>query len=175
MKFQKIIFNQHNIWIDIIDPTKTELIDFLSEYHFPKHFIDDSLEIGHLPKYDFTENTKFIISRFVNNFELNELKSIQEFTSKIAFLVQDHLLITIHRLDVDFISNINEEYLASKSIYEINDLTEHLLYRILKTYEEPAFSIEKHIDKLEERIFLKQINNNLSKECYILKRESRSM
>lgn len=53
-------------WINIQNPTKQELNEVASQYCFQKLTIDDSLEPGHLPKYESDdENISFLLVRFL--------------------------------------------------------------------------------------------------------------
>lgn len=168
-------FGENKSWIDISSPSVEDLKMLIHQYKIPQHLVEDSIEVGHLPKFEFSEHFNFVITRFVHDFKINELKTIQEFTSKVAFIFHENQIITIHRLELEFLNNLSQNYLEPGLINSVNDLVELILIKILRTYETPAEDLSAKIDTLEEKIFLKQINNNLSKEFYIIKRESSSM
>ena len=50
-------------WIDIENPNKNDLEKITSQYHLNYYLIKDSLEKGHLPKYEKTYKLDFFIFR----------------------------------------------------------------------------------------------------------------
>src|SRR5436190_9922126 len=91
------------VWIDILHPDREDLDKIAQEYQLDYLQISDSLEKGHLPKFEKLANYNFLILRaFTANFD-DRITDINELSNKIAFFYNDKKLITVHRADFDFL------------------------------------------------------------------------
>ena len=154
-------------WIDIENPNKNDLEKITSQYHLNYYLIKDSLEKGHLPKYEKTYKLDFFIFRaYTSNVSLN-IDEIGEMSNKIAFFILEDTLFTIHRANFNFL-NIHEE----KHI-KIQELFLRIVGSMTETFSKPTQDLSSKITEIEKTIFLKDHRKVLLEELYFIKSQSR--
>ena len=154
-------------WIDIENPNKNDLEKITSQYHLNYYLIKDSLEKGHLPKYEKTYKLDFFIFRaYTSNVSLN-IDEIGEMSNKIAFFILEDTLFTIHRANFNFL-NIHEE----KHI-KIQELFLRIVGSMTETFSKPTQDLSAKITEIEKTIFLKDHRKVLLEELYFIKSQSR--
>jgi magnesium transporter len=72
-------------WIDICKPNKESLDKIAEEYQLDYFQIKDSLEKGHLPKFEKQPNYDFLILRAFTSTIEQGATTIDELSNKIAF------------------------------------------------------------------------------------------
>jgi len=157
----------HFTWTDITSPHKDQLIELANENHLNYLQVYDSLEHGHLPKFEKMAEYNFMILRAYTG-KKNERKStVSELSNKIAFFYKDDKLITVHKAAFEFIAQIEGDY---KSVY-------HLLIRIIgdmiDSFVEPSEWHSDKIDQIEKVIFLRDYARISLEELYFQKSQTR--
>lgn len=157
----------HFTWVDITSPNKDQLIELANENHLNYLQIYDSLEHGHLPKFEKMAEYNFMILRAYTG-KKNERKStVSELSNKIAFFYKEDKLITVHKASFDFLNQIDGDY---KSVY-------HLLIKIfgemIDTFVEPSEWHSEKIDQIEKVLFLKDYAKVSLEEMYFQKSQTR--
>jgi magnesium transporter len=154
-------------WIDIENPIKEDLEKITKEHGLNYYLIKDSLEKGHLPKYEKNYKVEFYIFRaYTSDIKLH-IDEVGEMSNKIAFFLFDDRLITIHRAHFNFL-NIQEE-----KIIKINELFLRIVKLMLNTFQKPTIDLSNKISEIERTIFLKDHRNVLLEELYYIKSQSR--
>ena len=154
-------------WIDIENPIKEDLEKITKEHGLNYYLIKDSLEKGHLPKYEKNYKVEFYIFRaYTSDIKLH-IDEVGEMSNKIAFFLFEDRLITIHRAHFNFL-NIHEE----KHI-KINELFLRIVKLMLNTFQKPTIDLSNKISEIERTIFLKDHRNVLLEELYYIKSQSR--
>jgi len=154
-------------WIDIEDANKKELEVIASKYNLSYFLMKDSLDIGHLPKYEQLHKHDFFIFRaYTSNINLN-IDEIGEMSNKIAFFIFEDKLITIHRAHFSFL-NIHEE----KHI-KINELFLRIVGFMIESFKKPTIELSNKITQIEKTIFLKDYRVILIEELYFIKSQAR--
>lgn len=154
-------------WIDIESPNKNDLEKITSQYHLNYYLIKDSLERGHLPKYEKTYKIDFFIFRaYTSNVSLN-IDEVGEMSNKIAFFILEDTLLTIHRTHFNFL-NIHEE----KHV-KIQELFLRIVGSMVETFSKPTQDLSSKISQIEKTIFLKDYRKILLEELYFIKSQSR--
>lgn len=171
----EIIFENQTIkWINLLKPSIEELKHIAIEYNFQELTINDSLELGHLPKFESDEKISFLLVRFFNQEKKTNKNSIREFSNKISIYFGKEFIITVQQKENNIIENVIKNYLNKNSGIKItqNKILYYIISQCLKSFEEPANKMDEKIDILEKLIF----NNNLDKlklhSLYYLKREA---
>jgi magnesium transporter len=166
MKITEKIFESFK-WIDIENPIKEDLEKITKEHGLNYYLIKDSLEKGHLPKYEKTYKIDFFIFRaYTSDIKLH-IDEVGEMSNKIAFFIFEDKLITIHRAHFNFL-NIHEE----KHI-KINELFLRIVKLMLDTFQKPTIDLSNKISEIERTIFLKDHRKVLLEELYFIKSQSR--
>src|SRR3954447_21320250 len=97
-------------WVDLVDPSREELSEIARRYGLHPTSVEDSLEPEHLPKYERIGTTTFIIVRAIDAGARNDCSTLHEMTRKVAIFYGTDFLITIHRNEQPFLSDIIEGY-----------------------------------------------------------------
>lgn len=158
-------------WIDVAQPTAEELADLAKRYRLHPHTVADCLEPDHLPKYEVTGETVFIITRkYAPRDEFAD--TIQELSSKVALFFSDDFLITIHRLPQSFLQDINERYASKGLCHNVQALVARIIEGVLQSYVKPGQALADEIDRYESLIFLKKTIPDLQENIYYIKRKA---
>lgn len=171
----EILFsNQTFKWINLLNPSLDELKNIATEYNFQELTINDSLELGHLPKFEFDENISFLLIRYFNNDKKTNKNSIREFSNKISIYFGKGFIITVQQKENVIIENVIKNYLKRNEGNKItlNKILYHLIYQCLKSFEEPANKMDEAIDTLEGLIFNNKLDKLKLHSLYYLKREA---
>ena len=155
------------IWIDICQPDRVNLDKLATKYNLDYFQIKDSLQAGHLPKFEKQEKYNFLILRaLTSKFEGKET-SITDLSNKIAFFYNDKKLISIHRTNFDFLENITKTFSKSE------DLLVYILHKMVGTYSDPLKVLSDKNDEIEKTIFLNDFANVSLEDLYFQKTQTR--
>ncbi len=154
-------------WIDIKNPTESELVSLELPFDIDQNYLEDALEAGHLPKFERNKDYFFIILRAYTADENEKAIEVGEISNKIAFFIHKKALITIHRADFQFLENIPESFNTT------DELTLHIVKELFLTFEEPIRKQSDKMDILEQTIFLKKGNNLSVENLYYEKARAR--
>ena len=172
---QTLFENEKFKWINLHNPTKEELNEIAITYNFQKLTIEDSLEPGHLPKYESDDqNVSFLLIRFFDK-EHRMLKNIiREFSHKISIYIGSDFIVTVHQKETDIFETIQKKYLSNLEPSKVT--IKGILYRIIsgtiKTYEQPAYRMDEGVDQLEQLIFSDDFKKIKLQNLYKIKREA---
>ncbi len=155
------------VWIDICQPDTASLNKIAEEYQLDYFQIKDSLELGHLPKFEKQPNYNFLILRAFTATIEEGATTINELSNKIAFFYNNHKLITIHRSPFDFLETVKED---AKNPEEI---MVYLIRKMVATYQVPLNELDEKINQIEKTIFLKDYAKVSLEELYFLKAQTR--
>jgi magnesium transporter len=165
-KYKEIQFDGF-VWIDICNPNMGNLDKIAKDYNLDYFQIRDSLETGHLPKYEKQENYKFLILRaFTANLN-DRITNISELSNKIAFFFSDKKVITIHRWEFDFLKKLSKIPISSE------DLVIYFIHKMSQTFEQPSKLLGDKNDEIEKTIFLKDYTKISLEDLYYQKTQTR--
>lgn len=159
-------------WLDVTDPTREELMEIAREYSIPDSSVQDSLEPEHLPKFEQIEDKIFIIVRVHDKEAGATAGSIQQATRKIAVFYDQGLLITIHRSEQPLLKELKAKYIDTGKCRKESEILLRIVYKALKTYEEPATKFSEEMDVYESAIFLRKKVPDILKSIYKVKRRA---
>ena len=155
------------VWIDvsISDQDSIELIS--KELDLDIHQIKDSIEHGHLPKFEKLEDYNFLILRaFTSKIKL-EARTVSELSNKIAFFYNSNKIITIHRKNFEFLEKIPD------NLKSTDNFLFFVMLKMIQTYNLPLEELDDQIDIIEETIFLNDNSGISLKDLYLLKNQAR--
>lgn len=135
-------------WIDLRRPSHNELLALAEPFNLEVNLLEDSIEHGHLPKIENVGNFTFLILRAYSADVNENYSTVTEFSNKIAFFINDNVLITIHQTDFSFLETKTKNYESSEALMLaiINDM--------LLTYDEPVQLQSEKMDNFEQMVFL---------------------
>jgi magnesium transporter len=166
------------VWVDVVDPTPTELADVARRYSLHPTSVEDSLDPKHLPKYERIGSTTFIIVRAIDAAAPGDCSTLHELTRKVAIFYGTDFLITIHRTAQPFLTEIIEEYRSTAPPDGTAERRKGFLPRLLieivngaiGTYQKPLEDAESAIDKFESTLFGEHEFAGLLRRIYLVKR-----
>ena len=159
-------------WIDVADPTVSEMEELSRQYGLNQHTVKDCLQPEHLSKYEFEDVVHFLILRFYARGLEKNMATIQELTDKIAIFSTDEIIITIHRAEAPFLDILRRKYTEQGNGASITDLLEKIIWQALETFENPANRLSELLDFYENQVILKNTGNEQMEAFYFIKRQA---
>jgi magnesium transporter len=165
-KYKEVKFNNF-IWIDICNPNKENLDKIAKDYNLDYFQIKDSLETGHLPKFEKQEKYYFLILRAFTAKPDDRITNISELSNKIAFFYSDKKVITIHRASFDFLDKLS----ANPNTHD--ELVLYFSHKMTLTFEKPSKLLSDKNDEIEKTLFLKDYTKISLEDLYYQKTQTR--
>lgn len=154
-------------WIDITNPQKNQLVEIGEENNIDHLQVLDSLEHGHLPKFEKLSEYNFIILRAYTGKKNEKKSTVSELSNKVAFFYNSHKIITVHKAEFGFLDNLEIEYRS------VSHLLVHIINEMIQTFVEPSEWHSDKIDQVEKSIFLKSKARISIEELYFQKSQTR--
>lgn len=136
-------------WLDLQKPKKSELLALTEPFHIELKLLEDALQHGHLPKIEKQDGTTFVIIRAYSTEPSHDHAEVTKLTNKIAFVVNDKRLITIHQKPFGFLENLYDE-----EFQDPEQLMLSIFQQMLITYQAPLDWLSDKMDEYEKEIFL---------------------
>lgn len=172
MKRYEIELNQTK-WLDLVEPTKENLERLSQELKIPKRILINALDPEHLPKYEGLDKTNVIFLRVVDPNKKANAINVQELTTKVTVILQEGLILTIHRMDPEFMIKLREDCTSTEGkLYTQKDLIKKIITASIMTYDQPITELEKKADDFEDKIFKYTKSRAIIREGYYLKRRA---
>ncbi|HYF99240.1 MAG TPA: CorA family divalent cation transporter [Candidatus Saccharimonadales bacterium] len=137
----------HNVWIDIVDPTDVDIANLERQYSLNKKALDRIRQKSKKPVVKETDyNSKFTILLVL---KFNNLEHIE--SSPLYFYVRDRWLVTIHSSKLDLVTKVKTIITDRKTILEssIDALYYSIISSIVEDYEQLLTAIELKVFDIE--------------------------
>lgn len=161
------------LWVDILNPSATELQDLSREYHLPESAVFDCLDAEHLPKYERIDDLNFVILRVYDDHAANDADTVQELTRKVAVFQSAGRVITIHRSELQSLTAVKESW-RKKDVGHYECLSDRILLQILRnsieSYATPMLQNRNLLEVFEEKVF--KHRGDTFEDGYYLKRRA---
>lgn len=143
-------------WIDVTDPSRTELEQIAQGYGLHSTSVKDCLDPEHLPKYERIADLHFVILRSFDEQCSPDGDTVQELTRKLAIFYNDKFVITIHRTTHPYLEKIKERW-AEHHIKNSEAPASYVVYdifsEVFKSYDKPIDHALNELEKLEMAVF----------------------
>jgi magnesium transporter len=159
-------------WIQIVDPSASEMEALSKEYNLNQNIVRDCMQPEHLPKYEFVDDVHFLILRFFAHTFDKRIITIQDLTNKIAIFYANHFIITIHKSDAKFLEVLRNKYVVTGKCNSTTQLLAQIVWHSLETYDEPANRLSEQVDFYENQVMLKNSGGDHVETLYMIKREA---
>lgn len=166
MSLRKTTFDTFE-WVDFENPKKSDLVELVRPFGISYHVLEDTLQIGHLPKLEKLKNLNFIILRAYSASPMDKYSTISELTNKIGFFYNETTLITIHQRGFSFLDEIKDQFDDPES------LMIKIVEKMLETYEAPVEHLSEEMDNFEQEVFLQRLNKFSMEDLYFDKAKAR--
>lgn len=155
-------------WLDLEKPKKKELLELTEPFHIQIKLLEDSLQHGHLPKIEKLEGATFVIIRAYSSEPSHNATEVTKLTNKIAFVVNQDRLITIHQKPFEFLQKLNEE-----EFEDPEELMLRIFQQMLNSYQAPLDWLSDKMDDYEKEIFLNRQGKISIQALYFQKAKAR--
>lgn len=171
-----VLEHNHFKWLDVVLPTQEELQQLATTYAIHLTSIRDCLQPNHLPKYEKIGDVTFLITRGYDEKAPVHASNVLDLTRKVAIFKGTDFLITVHRVDLEYLAAIREKWqiTAPETIQHLQfQILCDILQAILLSYETPLDAAEGMLDDIENKIFMRKGRMiHLSfQEVYLLRRK----
>lgn len=140
-------------WVDVVEPTRDELAGMAREYNLPPTVVEDCLEPEHLPKFERIGDATFIILRVYDKDAPPNASTIQALTRKIAIFFRPGLLLTVHRIDLEEVRAVRQQFGSGDPQPAVAQLISSLINHVLGSFERPLQRDEDTLDEFESAMF----------------------
>lgn len=158
-------------WIDVQDPQDDDFGRLSDEFHLPYLLVQDCLRPEHLPKYEFTGGAHFLMMRSFDEHAEADATSIQDLTRKVALFITEKNVITIHRVELDYLENIQDRFKSHHLPLTIQGIVHQLILSVIKSYEDPIEKLQDEYESFEDIIFSKGADSLSTFKSYQFKRK----
>lgn len=161
---ENILINRKFQWFDVSGPTTEDFEAISSKFNLPYLLVQDTLRPEHLPKYEFSDEGHFLMMRSYDPESSSEATTVQNLTRKIALFVSADRVVTIHRVEMDYLHRVAEKCRKSENPETIQGLVHQVILGIIRTYEDPIMKLQDIYEDLETDVLAKRKEQlNLSK------------
>jgi magnesium transporter len=167
MNMNKIRTYTSFIWTDVCNPDREGLETIASQYNLDVFQIADSLEKGHLPKYEKLSGYQFLILRAFTSTIAQGATSVNDLSNKIAFFYNGVKLITVHQHAFAFLDE------AENSFEDTDHLLLFLIGKMVDTYVSPLSELDQQIEDFEAAVFIRGNTKVSLEDLYYLKTQTR--
>lgn len=162
-------------WMDVESPTKSDLEALATENNLPIKLLLDCLNPEFLPHIETHGSAHFIVIRTPEPNLPIEADTIQELTTKIAFFITQHGLLSVHRQQLPIVQKVRLQF---EDVVE-SEKTTALVLSLFLSHVAQALIAELGVldDKtvnFEQNVFLMKRSRSILKEGYYIKRKSSS-
>lgn len=158
-------------WVDITSPTKADVPDLARRYDIPEKSLMTCLDPEHLPKLETLNEFLFLVTRVFDRTN-SKGDTIQELTTKLAFFIAKDRIITLHRVDHDFIDMLRQKLILNKGCLDSKKVILELLTSSIQSFDMPLTQLEEQVTHFEQLIFKSTKQKRIFQEGFLLKRKS---
>lgn len=145
-------------WVDVQEPHYEDFERLNSELNLPYLLVQDCLRPEHLPKYECTDDGHFLMLRSFDEDSDRDSISVQDLTRKIALFITDGRLVTIHRVNLNYIDKISEKAKKPEGAKNLHSLIHQIIIAVIRSYEAPINALQDLYDDFEDDVLSKSEN-----------------
>lgn len=171
MLTEKLLTKRDFTWIDVQEPEQADFDRLNSEFNLPYLLVQDTLRPEHLPKFEEADAGNFLMMRSFDKDCSNEDTTVQGLTRKIALFINDNRVITIHRVELDYLDAVAEKAQRTDQPKTIQGLVHQIILSSIRTYENPVNNLQDLYDDFEQDILATKAQNLSTKRIYHFRRQ----
>ncbi len=166
-----LLTNRKFSWFDVEEPREEDFDTLSNKFSLPYLLVQDTLRPEHLPKYEFSEEGHFLMMRSYDSDSGNEATTVQELTRKIALFISEDRLVSIHRVELEYLQKVAERCKKSEIPKTLQGLVHMIVLGIIRTYEEPIDKLQTIYDDLETDVLAKRSEHLDLSKIYHFRRQ----
>ncbi|NUM59275.1 MAG: magnesium and cobalt transport protein [Bdellovibrionaceae bacterium] len=159
-------------WLDVVDPNRNELSEIAEKFELNLKTLETCLDPEHLPKFEIHDSFTFLIIRIYDPHKKSTADTIQDLTTKLALLITKNLILTVHRLDQDFIKTFRAKVEKNGDNLMAKDLIKEIITQSIMSYDAPLTDLESKVEAFEQNVLRIKTLNKILKDGFILKRRA---
>ncbi|MBC7464529.1 MAG: magnesium and cobalt transport protein [Bdellovibrio sp.] len=160
-------------WLDVVNPSKAVLEKIASELGLPKKVVMNCLDPDYLPHVETYGSTQFVLLRLMEPKVLFDADSVQELTTKVALFMNASKVISIHRLPLPEINEIEKKIkLVSPTEVTKYHLISLFFEQVSLGFDVPLNDLEHKIEAFEEKVFKGEESKLFLQDGYYIKRKA---
>ncbi len=142
-------------WLDITNASESELKELCKTYGLPAEIAADCLDPSQLPKVQRLEGATFLMLRAFDEKCRKNASTSQALTRKVALLWGEGFLLTIHRAEMPWLSQIWAiwEKKGQRDPLQLTTVVHDLIEDAIFSFEKPIDLAAESEAELEDRIF----------------------
>jgi magnesium transporter len=172
MAIKEHLICENKRWIDLLNPTETEMQGLTKEFNLNSYIVRDSMEPMHLPKFDVVDDINFLIIRFYADQSEKKMATIQGLTNKIAVFYTDQFLLTVHKYEVPFLEILYKKFTATGKCTSTEEVVTKILWHALETFDDPAQRLSEEVDIYENNLMTGKTHRSHTLALYRIKHEA---
>ena len=159
MTLLRVVESEAFTWLDVVAPSRLDLLDLARKYDLHPTVVEDCLDPEHLPKHEKIGDATFLILRAHDDSAKDDASSIQELTRKVAIFFRPNFALTVHRVDLHEVAQLRERFgkgagdASAAEACTLPLLLFGLGNNILGSYEKPLEQAEQLLDLIEAGLF----------------------
>ncbi|MBL7545273.1 MAG: magnesium and cobalt transport protein [Bdellovibrionaceae bacterium] len=169
---EKILNLSFGQWVDVTAPTKDDVPSLSQHYGVPEKDLMSCLDPEHLPKLEVHPSFLFLVTRVFDKSNSVKGDTVQELTTKLAFFIFKDRVITVHRVDHDFIDHLRLKLSQNPGCLDSKKLILSLLVSAIESFDLPLTQLESQVTHFEQLIFKNAKQKRIFQEGFLLKRKS---
>lgn len=158
------------LWYDCLNVTVDQLVELAQKLNIKQEVLLQALDSELLPQLRHKDQCLAMILRLVEPSKKSSVDSLHELTTKLSIFITDQFVVTVHRMDLKFIKDIQSQNDLAK--LTTKQLVQVLFEESLVSFDEPLNHLDAQGEKFEESIFSTRKTNILFKQGLLLKRRS---
>lgn len=153
-------------WVDLTNPSESEIDELIQRYQLPGPLLLNSLDPEHLPQIESEGSFDFVVLRTFDTEQKQLSDNIRGLTRKLAILIQSDLIITIHRASFPWLETLFEHPPTNSK------LLSEIVNKAIKTYDLAIQGIQDDFEEIEEEILdpAQPFRKSIPQDLYTLKR-----
>jgi magnesium transporter len=158
-------------WFDVEEPRTDDFETLSNNFNLPYLLVQDTLKPEHLPKYEFSEDGHFLIMRSYDQESSPDATTVQELTRKITLFITPDRLVTIHRVQLEFLAKLNERIRKTDVPKTLQGLVHQIVLSVIRSYEEPIVRLQDTFDEFEADVLSKKCETLNTARIYHFRRQ----
>lgn len=159
-------------WIDVLAPQVEDVSTLSKRYNIPEKSLLSCLDPEHLPKLEQHDEFLLLITRVFDKSNSKKGDTVQELTTKLSFFIFKDRVVTIHRVDHDFINQLRLKLQQTSGCLDSKKLILELISESIFSFDAPLTQLEAQVTSFEQLIFRNPKQKKIFQEGFLLKRKS---
>lgn len=168
---ENLLSNKSFSWFDVQEPHSDDFEKLNKEFNLPYLLVQDTLRPEHLPKYEHTEEGHFLMMRSFDHDCGEDATSVQDLTRKIALFITENRLVTIHRVELEYLNRVIDKCQRTEISKTLQSLVHQVVLATIRSYEEPINNLQNLYDDFETDVLSRKMERLDTTRIYRFRRQ----